>query len=130
MIDGLKLTISGEEIRDLLAARIRTHEERAARLTEELTKSPVEERSRRERFRALVRTNRPEWHEWRATMLRFIREHVQPTEYYALDEGDVAFAELVADEPDLPLAVGDCGEGCADWFEEMARSSEEGAAER
>jgi hypothetical protein len=43
MIDGLELTMSGEEFRELLAERIRVHEQRVARWKREAAPTPEEE---------------------------------------------------------------------------------------
>jgi hypothetical protein len=38
-------------------------------------------------------------HEWRADVLKFIREHIEGGEIYRLGEADLAFAELLPAKP-------------------------------
>jgi hypothetical protein len=40
-----------------------------------------------------------ERHEWRAEVLEFIRDHVQPHTVYRLGERDLEFGELVPEKP-------------------------------
>jgi len=99
VIEGLKLTLFGEEIRDRLDARIREHEERVKWWKREALRggeSPEDPAAMPE----AMCEHQVERHEWRIEVLTFIREHIQPLEYYALIEPDLQFAELLPEEPD------------------------------
>jgi hypothetical protein len=43
--------------------------------------------------------NEAERHEWRAEVLVFIHDHVEPAETYRLGEADLAFGELLPAKP-------------------------------
>ena len=44
-------------------------------------------------------TSEAERHEWRADVLGFIRDHIDASEMYQLGEADLAFGELLPEEP-------------------------------
>src|SRR5206468_2877663 len=44
--------------------------------------------------------NEAERHEWRADVLGFIRDHIEPAEAYRLGEADLAFGELLPEKPE------------------------------
>jgi hypothetical protein len=43
--------------------------------------------------------NEEERHEWRAEVLAFIRDHIEPGAVYRLSEADLLFAELLPEKP-------------------------------
>ncbi len=43
--------------------------------------------------------NEAERHEWRAEVLEFLRDHLQPLEVYRLTQSDLAFGELLPQAP-------------------------------
>ncbi len=43
--------------------------------------------------------NEADRHEWRAAVLGFIRDRIEPAEVYRLSEADLAFGELLPEEP-------------------------------
>jgi len=43
--------------------------------------------------------NEAQRHEWRAAVLGFIRDHIEPAEIYRLGEADLAFGELLPEKP-------------------------------
>lgn len=117
MIEGLKLTLYGEEIRDRLDARIREHERRVSWWKQQAVREQDAEDPGKPSVDACE--DEVERHEWRIAVLTFIREHIQPLEYYALQERDLDFAELLPERPQwleyegLP----------SDWEEDLVRSS-------
>lgn len=98
MIDGLKLTFTGDELRRLLHERADAHRAAVARIKLEqcadreptidcplLPEHIVEEMIDR--------------HEWRSEVLDFIRAHVESAESYRLGSDDLEFAELLPEAP-------------------------------
>jgi hypothetical protein len=91
MIDGLKVTMTGEELRAHFAGRIAMHQRTAEMLQKDL-KDPecqlpehiLEYEVERARERAAV--------------LAFMREHIVELEVYLLGKTDLEFAELVPEE--------------------------------
>ena len=99
MIDGLKLTMTGEEIRTALDERIRVHERRAERWRYEGTR-PVESQTDDEPLLPThICENEVEEEEWRIRVMTFIRDHICPSETYRLNEKDLAFGELLPEKP-------------------------------
>lgn len=93
MIEGLKLTMTGSQLRVHLEDRIRWHEGRIRRGVRAL-KAP--KRNGRERARpddavegAIAASER------RIELLALIHEYIVPGETYRLGEGDLRFADLV-----------------------------------
>ena len=100
MIEGAKLTLTGEDFRKLLGERIEQLMRRAQEWRADAER-PNNERSGRaawmpdEDCEDLART----W-EWRAQRLEFIREHIDPSEVYRLGPNDVKFTELLPPKPE------------------------------
>ena len=97
MIDGLKLTLTGEELRKLIEVRAAEHRTNAERWEREGERAgngvaDVE-------FPQHICENEAERHDWRAEVLTFIRDHVDPSEIYRLGESDLEFAELLPPAP-------------------------------
>ena len=103
MIDGLKLTFTGDELRRRLHEQAEAHRAAIARIKAEqcsgrepaidcplLPEHIVEEMIDR--------------HEWRSEVLDFIRAHVERAETYRLGSYDLEFAELL---PEAPGGVGE-----------------------
>jgi hypothetical protein len=88
-IDGLKLTIEGEELHRLLEERIRSHERRA-----DWWKNKDEPLLPDEMCACEARR-----HDWRAAVLGFIRDHTDSTLCYLLGEADLSFGELLPEKP-------------------------------
>jgi hypothetical protein len=102
MIDGLKLTFSGDELRLLLDERIQMNEKNAERWTRERTR-----RANDATDAAPVRPERvceieAARHAWRARVLTFIRDHIKTDETYLLDSWSLEFGGLV---PEMPEAL-------------------------
>ena len=105
MIDGLKLTMTGEEIRAILADRIERRKRSALAWREDAGR-PNEERPEPTcwlpREMCLNTANRLEW---RAERLQFIYDHIDPSEVYLLGPRDLKFGEL---DPLKPAPVESC----------------------
>ena len=100
MIDGLKVTITGEDLQKLLERRAASHRQRAANWLRELEPTPKDQKEDALPFPEQVCENEAERHEWRADMLEFLREHLEPMEVYRLGESDLEFGESLPEEPD------------------------------
>lgn len=99
MIDGLKLTMTGEEIRRLLDQRIREHEQRAEHWHRECARTPEDQTDEHPLLPDHMCENEAERQEWRAEVLGVIRDHIEPGEIYRLGEADLEFGELLPEKP-------------------------------
>jgi hypothetical protein len=99
MIVGLKLTITGEEVRALLQQRAQQHLMRAECWKRERDKSGEHQSEDAFLCSEDMCENEAERHEWRADVLEFIRDHVDPREAYQLGEADLIFGELLPEKP-------------------------------
>jgi hypothetical protein len=99
MIEGLKLTITGEEVRKRLAERIKRHQQLVAHYKREATR----ELDPKDDFDFVVPEHMCEYeqelHGWRAEALTYIREHIEGGEIYRLGPADLAFGELLPQKP-------------------------------
>jgi hypothetical protein len=98
MIDGLKLTFTGDELSRLLHQQAEAHRAAVARIK-------VEQCSDREPtidcplLPEHIVEEMIDRHEWRSDVLDFIRAHVESAETYRLGSGDLEFAELLPEAP-------------------------------
>ena len=99
MIEGLMLTIPGEELRRLLEQRADDHPRRADWWKREQVRAPEEQTEDQPLLPEHMCENEAERHEWRAAVLRFIRDRIEPAEVYRLGEADLAFGELLPEKP-------------------------------
>ena len=99
MINGLQLTIPGEEVRRLLEQRMEDHRRRAAWWKREQARTPEELTEDEPVLPEHICENEAERHEWRAAVLGFIRDRIEPAEVYRLGEADLAFGELLPEKP-------------------------------
>ena len=99
MIDGLKLTMSGEELRELLAARVAEHRASADRWQREADRTIEEQTEEAPLLPEHMCEYEAERQEWRAEVLEFIGDHLEPLELYRLSESDLAFGELLPPKP-------------------------------
>jgi hypothetical protein len=99
MIDGLRLTIPGDELRRLLEERVHDHQRRAEWWKREEARTPEQQTEEEPLLPDRMCANEAERHEWRAEVLRFIRDHTDCAESYRLGEEDLAFAELLPEKP-------------------------------
>ena len=98
MIEGLKLTFSGSELRSMLEHGIERHEQMANRWAGE-TLREKEETADAPLLPLHIWENEAERHTWRAATLAFIRDHVDPGETYRLAAADLEFGELLPPKP-------------------------------
>jgi hypothetical protein len=99
MIDGLKLTLSGEELRTLLARRADEHRQMADSWKQEASRTPEQQTEEAPLLPEHMCEYEAERHEWRAEVLDFLSEHLEPVEVYRLDEADLEFGELLPRKP-------------------------------
>lgn len=99
MIDGLKLKMPGEELRRLLEQRIGAHQRRAAWWRREQERTPEQQTEDEPLLPDHMCANEAEQHDWRGSVLGFIRDHIESDEVYQLGEADLTFAELLPEKP-------------------------------
>jgi hypothetical protein len=107
MIDGLKVTMSGEELKGKLDERIQSHARQAAHWARQL-KTPRSDEG--VPMPAHIVENEIERAHDQVETLTFIRDHIIGEETYRLGEYDLRFADLL---PDSDLM--DCGCLTRDW---------------
>jgi hypothetical protein len=99
MIQGLQITIGGEELRGLLAERIQQHRRRADHWKTESARVPEEQTEEHPLLPDHMCEHEATRYTWRADALEFIREHVDPSAMYLLGQSDLAFGELLPPKP-------------------------------
>jgi len=99
MIEGLKLTLTGEELRTLLEQRMEDLRRHADHWKRELAKAPEEATDEDPLLPDNMCENEAERYEWRIEVLEFIRDHIDVSEVYRLGEADLAFGELLPEKP-------------------------------
>jgi hypothetical protein len=99
MIDGFRLTIPGEELRRLLEKRVDDHRRRADRWKREQARTPDDQTEDAPLLADHICENEADRHDWRAAVLEFIRDRVEPAEVYRLGEADLLFGELLPEKP-------------------------------
>ena len=99
MINGLQLTIPGEEVRRLLEQRLEDHRQRADWWKREQARTPEEQTEDEPLLPEHICENEAERHEWRAAVLEFIRDRIESAEVYRLGEADLRFGELLPEKP-------------------------------
>lgn len=99
MINGLVLTIPGQELIDLLDRRAAYHRRKAEWWQRESERDASEQTEENPVLPTHMCENEAERHEWRAEVLAFMRERIEPAEIYRLGERDLAFGELLPAAP-------------------------------
>ena len=99
MVDGLRLTIPGEELRRLLEGRIDRHRRRAEWWKREQARKPEDQTEDAPLLPEHMCENEAERHQWRIEVLAFVLDHVDRGEVYRLTEADLAFGELLPERP-------------------------------
>lgn len=94
MIEGLKLTITGADLRRRLNERIRWHEKRRDEFEHALIPSDDPESMAAQLPDHIIEHMRDE-HDSRADVLTLIHDHLLETETYRLGEADLMFAEMI-----------------------------------
>lgn len=98
-IDGLKVTITGAELRKPLGERIELHHKRAERWKREQARTPEEQTDDAPLLPEHMCENEAERHEWRAEVLDFLRDHIDSMHSYLLGQADLEFGELLPEKP-------------------------------
>jgi hypothetical protein len=106
MIDGLKVTLTGDELLRRLDERITAHRASAEHWDREAARTADDQNPDVVLLPTHICENEAERHEWRAEVLEFVREHLDQSETYRLGEADLEFAELLPPEPE-PAWFGD-----------------------
>jgi hypothetical protein len=99
MIDGLKLTFSGDELRTLLEQGMKRHEESARRWMSESPRTQDDAADDAPLLPSHICENEAERYAWRATVLAFIRDHIERDETYRLGTADLEYGELLPERP-------------------------------
>ena len=101
MIDGLRLTFTGEELRQRLQERVEDHERSPAWYRKEATREP----DPKDAYDFCLPEHQCEYgeqlHGWRAAVLDYIREHIEGGEVYRLGPADLEFGEILPEAPPL-----------------------------
>ncbi|MGH7484499.1 MAG: hypothetical protein ACREMY_02700, partial [bacterium] len=82
MVNGLQLTIPGEEVRRLLEQRMEAHRQRADWWKREQARTPDEQTEEQPLLPEHICENEAERHEWRAAVLEFILDRIEFAETY------------------------------------------------
>lgn len=98
-IDGLRLTFTGQRLRELLDERIQGHRRSVEWWEREQNRTPEAQTEEEPLLPDQMCEYEAERHDWRTRVLEFIREHVDPLEVYRLGESDLLFAELLPVKP-------------------------------
>ena len=99
IIDGLKLTISGEQLRGIIDERIAEHRGQAEWWTHERERTAEEQTEEAPLLPDHMCEHEAERHGWRAEALAFLRDHLDSTKTYRIGEADLAFADLLPTKP-------------------------------
>src|SRR5687768_16917195 len=100
MIEGLRLTMTGEEVRTLIERRAAEHRAKAEHWRRESART-ADQASDMLLMPEHICENEATRYEWRAKRLSFLRDHLDPSEVYRLTEMDLEFAELLPEQPEL-----------------------------
>ena len=99
MIEGLKLTMAGEEICLALNERIRVHERRAQHWRMEAERTPDSHTDEQPLLPTEMCENSEEEERWRMQVLMFIRDHIDASGVSRLDRRDLEWGELLPEMP-------------------------------
>lgn len=99
MIEGLTLTMTGEELQQLLDERAGEYRRSAAHWTREAARTPDQQTDEDPLLPEHMCENEAERATWRADVLGFVRDHLDPSEMYRLGPADLAFGELLPPRP-------------------------------
>jgi len=99
MIDGVRVTLTGEDLRRLLDSRAAEHRADAA-AWERRRDRTAEDATEEALLPEQVCENEAEREEWRARLLTFLRDHLDPSEVYRLTMDDLEAVDLLPEKPD------------------------------
>ena len=101
MIEGLKLTMTGEELRNRLDDRVKQHQ----RVVEHYKREAKREPDPKDEYDFVLPEHMCEYeqelHTWRAETLAYIREHVEGGEVYRLGPADLEYGEILPEKPGI-----------------------------
>jgi hypothetical protein len=100
MIDGLKVTLTGEDLRKMLEVRAAERRAAAARWDRERERGLETVTEETPQLPDHMCENEADRQEWHATVLAFLRDHLDPSEVYRLDLADLELADLLPPKPD------------------------------
>ena len=100
MIDGLKVTVTGEELRQLLDSRASERRASAAEWQRQRERTGESATENEPLLPDHICANEAADQEWRAEVLTFLRDHVDPLETYLLDMPDLEFVGLTPARPE------------------------------
>jgi hypothetical protein len=101
VVDGLKLTMTGVELRALLVDAAKARVRLADHWKREAARAPDERKpGSKSRLPGRICEKEAERQEWRAEMLNFLRNHVDASATYWLGREDLEFGDLLPEEPD------------------------------
>ena len=101
VIDGLKLTMTGGELRALLVDAAKARVRLADHWKKEAARAPDDRKAGgKSRLPGRICEKEAERQEWRAEMLTFLRNHVDAAATYWLGRDDLEFGDLLPEEPD------------------------------
>jgi hypothetical protein len=99
MIEGLKLTMTAEELRHRLDERVKHHQRVVEHYKREAKRTP----DPKDEYDVVLPEHMCEFeqelHAWRAETLAYIREHVEGGEVYRLGPADLEFGEILPEKP-------------------------------
>ncbi len=99
MIQGLQMTLTGEELRRLLDTRAGEYRAAAAHWEREGNRTPDQATEQAPLLPEHICKNEAERQEWRADVLTFVREHLDPSEIYQLSMFDLETVDLLPPKP-------------------------------
>ena len=100
MIDGLKMTLTGEELRQLLEARAAERRAAAAHWQSQRERKAETATEDAPLLPDHMCENEADRQEWHAEVLTFLHDHLDPSEIYRLDVSDLEYAELLPRKPE------------------------------
>ena len=100
MIDGLKVTLTGEELRKLLEARVAERRAAAAHWQSERKRKDETATEDAPVLAGHMCENEAERQEWHARVLTFLCDYLDPSEIYRLDVADLEYAQLLPRKPE------------------------------
>jgi hypothetical protein len=95
VIEGLKLTMTGVQLRTTIEGRIRWHQSEVRRMSKQLKNPHADDESS---YPQQMLENEMTRAERQVELLTFIRDYVVPDEVYRLGEFDLRFADLLPEE--------------------------------
>ena len=100
MIDGLKVSLTGEEFRELLDERAARHRAAAAHWSREAARTSDDATEEEPVLPEHICRNEVAREEWRASVLTFLRERLDVSEVYRLGVADLEYVDVLPVEPE------------------------------